>query len=89
VLSRRVFADAGAAALPYADHVESRSAAMPFFHYGSELSIELDRSATKMVTEDVGAHASRGGWVSVTDVTGRTWTFLVTAGVPIWLNEED
>jgi len=62
---------------------------MTFLHYGSEVRIHLTASATKMVTEQIGAHASRGGWVTVSDVDGTEWSFLVTAGVPIWLNERD
>jgi hypothetical protein len=62
---------------------------MPYLHYGSDLTIELDASATKRVMESVGAHATRGGWVIVTDVTGREWSLLVTAGIPIWLSDSE
>jgi hypothetical protein len=62
---------------------------MTFLHYGSELSIQLDPPTARMVTEAIGAHATRGGWVTTTDVSGRRWSFLVSAGIPIWLNEDE
>jgi hypothetical protein len=34
------------------------------------------------------SHAIRGGWVAATDVKGRDWSFLVSAGIPIWINEK-
>jgi hypothetical protein len=58
-------------------------------HYGSELRIRLDVAATRQVMQAVGAHATRGGWVTVTDSDGLDWSFLVTAGVPIWISEKD
>jgi hypothetical protein len=60
---------------------------MPLLHYGSELRIRLDAAAIRQVMEAVGAHATRGGWVVATDTDGQEWTFLVTAGVPIWITE--
>jgi hypothetical protein len=62
---------------------------MALLHYGSELRIRLDESTTRQVMEAVGAHASRGGWVTATDAKGQEWSFLVTAGVPIWIDEKD
>jgi hypothetical protein len=58
---------------------------MAELHYSSQLTIALDQSAMKMAMEAIGAHASRGGWVTVVDLDGREWTFLVTAGIPIWI----
>ena len=60
---------------------------MTTLHYGSDVRIELDPAALKLVTEAVGAHASRGGWVTTTVVAGREWSFLVTVGIPIWVEE--
>lgn len=62
---------------------------MTLLHYGSELRIRLDVATTRQVMEAVGAHASRGGWVTATDIEGREWSFLVTAGVPIWMDDKD
>ncbi len=62
---------------------------MTFLHYGSELRVQLDPSAIKLAMEAVGAHASRGGWVTVTDIAGRQWSFLVSAGIPIWVSEQE
>lgn len=61
---------------------------MTLLHYGSELRIRLDVATTRQVMEAVGAHASRGGWVTATDIEGREWSFLVTAGVPIWMDDK-
>ena len=55
-------------------------------HYGAELVIEIDPASQRQVMESVGAHASRGGWVTVTDTAGREWSFLVSGGVPIWID---
>jgi hypothetical protein len=62
---------------------------MAFLHYGSDLRIQLDATAIKLVMEAVGAHASRGGWVTTTDTGGREWSFLVTGGIPIWINDAE
>ena len=62
---------------------------MAFLHYGSDLRIQLDRMATKRAVETIGAHATRGGWVTTTDMKGRDWSFLVSAGIPIWINENE
>ena len=60
---------------------------MTTLHYGSEVRIQLDPAATKLAMEGIAAHASRGGWVTTTDVDGREWSFLVTVGIPIWVEE--
>jgi hypothetical protein len=62
---------------------------MALLHYGSELRIHLEAAATRQVMETIGAHASRGGWVTATDTDGRVWSFLVSAGVPIWIGDKD
>ena len=62
---------------------------MALLHYGPELRIRLDVAATRLVMEAIGAHATRGGWVSATDIDGRDWSFLVTAGVAVWVSEKD
>jgi hypothetical protein len=62
---------------------------MPVLHYGSELRIRLDDDAMRQAMETIGAHATRGGWVTVTDTDGQSWSFLVTAGVAIWISEQD
>lgn len=62
---------------------------MAYLHYGSDLRIELDQAMTKRVMESIAAHATRGGWVTVTDTGGRAWSFLVSAGIPIWMNESE
>lgn len=62
---------------------------MALLHYGSEVRIRLDEEATRRVMEAVGAHATRGGWVIVTDTDGKEWSLLVSAGVPIWISATD
>jgi len=62
---------------------------MGLLHYGSDLRIRLDTATTRQVMEAVAAHASRGGWVSASDTDGREWSFLVSAGIPIWISERD
>jgi hypothetical protein len=54
-------------------------------HYGSSLRFDLDTATTKQVTEAIGAHANRGGWITFTDKSGQTWSILITQGIPIWL----
>lgn len=61
---------------------------MAFLHYGRELRIELDESALRQAMQAIASHASRGGWVTVTDVKGGEWSILVSAGVPIWVNAD-
>ena len=59
---------------------------MALLHYGTELLIRLDAPTTRQVMEAVGAHASRGGWVTAIDEDGQEWSFLVSAGIPIWID---
>ena len=61
---------------------------MAVLHYGSDVRIRLDPATTRQVMEAVGAHATRGGWVTATDTDGQDCAFLVTAGVPIWISEQ-
>jgi hypothetical protein len=61
---------------------------MAFLHYGTELRIELDEPETRQAMETIASHATRGGWVTVTDVKGQQWSILVTAGVPVWVNAD-
>jgi hypothetical protein len=60
-----------------------------FLHYGPDLRIRLDDPATKLTMEAIGSHATRGGWVTVADNDGREWSFLVSAGIPIWVSENE
>ena len=62
---------------------------MAVLHYGSDLRIRFDAATTRQVMEAIAAHASRGGWVTATDTEGREWSFLVSAGVLIWIDECD
>lgn len=62
---------------------------MALLHYGSEVRLRLDPATVRQMVEAVGAHATRGGWVTVTDTDGKDWTFLVTAGIPIWISETE
>jgi hypothetical protein len=54
-------------------------------HYGLQVQLRLDEAATKLAVEAIGAHATRGGWVTITDVDGKQWTVLISAGIPIWI----
>jgi hypothetical protein len=62
---------------------------MSFLHYGSELRLELDASAAKQISDAIGGHATRGGWVQTTDKSGRAWSLLITQGIPIWMNDDE
>lgn len=62
---------------------------MAFLHYGTEIRIRLDEAATKLVMEAIASHATRGGWVTTADTDGREWSFLVSSGIPIWINEDE
>jgi hypothetical protein len=62
---------------------------MAELHYGPDVTISLGTAETKNLVEAIAAHASRGGWVTVSDTTGHEWSFLVSPGVPIWINETD
>lgn len=61
---------------------------MSHLHYGNEVRIQLDSADMRQIMEAVAAHATRGGWVTVTDVQGREWSILVSAGIPIWVTDE-
>jgi hypothetical protein len=61
---------------------------MAFLHYGSELRIQLDVPAMRQTMEAIAAHATRGGWVTVTDLKGQQWSILVSAGIPIWVSTD-
>ena len=67
----------------------SEEAVVALLHYGSELRIRLDVTVMGQVMEAIASHATRGGWVTATDIDGRDWSFLVTAGVPVWISEKD
>jgi len=62
---------------------------MGYLHYGSELRIRLDEAAMEHAMEEIASHATRGGWVTVSDTSGRAWSFLVSAGIPIWMNANE
>jgi hypothetical protein len=63
---------------------------MATLHYGSHLQIHLKEPQLRQIKETVGAHATRGGWVTARDADGgKRLSFLVTAGVPIWIDEDD
>lgn len=61
---------------------------MARLHYGPTLKFDLDATTTRQVTETIGAHASRGGWISFTDQQGKQWSILVTPGIPICLEPD-
>ena len=61
---------------------------MSHLHYGNEVRIQLDSADMRQIMEAVAAHATRGGWVTVTDAQGREWSILVSAGIPIWVTDE-
>lgn len=62
---------------------------MAFLHYGTKLRIQLDEPAIRQAMEAIASHATRGGWVTVTDVKGQPWSILVSAGIPVWVNAEE
>jgi len=62
---------------------------MPTLHYGSGLEIELDVSNIRQTIEAIGAHVTRGGWVSVVDAGGRQWSLLVSVGIPVWVSDDE
>ncbi len=57
-------------------------------HYGPALHFDLDTATTRQVTEAIGAHATRGGWIKFTDRAGKQWSILVTPGIPIWVESD-
>lgn len=61
---------------------------MARLHYGPTLDFELDPEATRQITEAIGAHATRGGWITFTDRDAKEWSILITPGIPIWLEPE-
>lgn len=61
---------------------------MARLHYGPALHFELDPKTTQRVTETIGAHATRGGWITFADRQGKQWSILVTPGIPIWLEPD-
>jgi hypothetical protein len=61
---------------------------MARLHYGPTLHFELDPTTTRQVTEMIGAHATRGGWISFTDEHAKQWSILVTPGIPIWVESD-
>ncbi|HET6877958.1 MAG TPA: hypothetical protein VFH38_10550 [Jatrophihabitans sp.] len=62
---------------------------MAHLHYASEVTITLDEPSTKRAIESIAAHATRGGWVTLCDTDDREWTFLVSAGIPIWITPDE
>ncbi|MGN6608991.1 MAG: hypothetical protein ACTHMS_18510 [Jatrophihabitans sp.] len=52
------------------------------------MSFDLDPETARQVTETIGAHATRGGWITFHDRGGRSWSILVTPGIPIWLESD-
>jgi hypothetical protein len=62
---------------------------MAFLNYGTQLCIRLDDPGKRQAMEAIASHASRGGWVTVTDVNGQEWSILVTAGVPVWVSADE
>ena len=61
---------------------------MAFLHYGAEVRIQLDEPGMRQAMEAIASHATRGGWVAVSDVNGQQWSILVTAGVQVWVSDE-
>ena len=61
---------------------------MARLHYGPSTAFELDPDATRQITEAIGAHATRGGWITFTDRDDQEWSILITPGIPIWLEPE-
>ena len=62
---------------------------MAYLHYGSELRIRLDEAVMEHAMDEIASHATRGGWVTVADINGREWSFLVSAGIAIWINANE
>jgi hypothetical protein len=65
-----------------------KGAVVPTLHYGTELELDLHDKGAHAAAEIIGDHASRGGWVRITDVDGRQWTLLISPGIPIWLSPD-
>jgi hypothetical protein len=66
----------------------TEGAVVPTLHYGTELELDLNDNGAHGAAEIIGDHASRGGWVRITDVDGRHWTLLISPGIPIWLSPD-
>ncbi len=58
---------------------------MARLHYGPSQYFDLDPDTARQVGEAIGGHATRGGWVTFSDLHGDEWSILVSAGIPIWL----
>jgi hypothetical protein len=65
-----------------------RCGRMASLHYGPTMRFELDPDTTKRIMEEIGGHATRGGWVTLTDLHAKEWTILVTPGIPIWIEPD-
>lgn len=61
---------------------------MARLHYGPTLHFDLDPTTTRQVIEMIGAHATRGGWISFTDQHDKQWSVLITPGIPIWVETD-
>jgi hypothetical protein len=61
---------------------------MARLHYGPTLHFDLDATTTRQVIETIGAHATRGGWISFTDQHDKEWSILITPGIPICLEPD-
>lgn len=62
---------------------------MPSLHYGPHLRVRLDEVAVQQAIEAIASHATPGGWVSLTDRDGMPWLLLVSAGIPIWVTNDE
>ncbi len=60
---------------------------MALLHYGSGVRLQVNTETARRAMEAIGAHATRGGWVTVTDDQGHSWSLLITPGIPIWVTE--
>jgi hypothetical protein len=49
----------------------------------------MDAATTRQTIEAIASHATRGGWVTISDADGRDWTLLISPGVPIWVSADD
>lgn len=61
---------------------------MAYLHYGLTMQFELDAETIRRAIDAIGGHATRGGWVTFSDVHARQWSILVTAGIPIWVEPD-
>jgi hypothetical protein len=62
---------------------------MPSLQYGSRLQLHLDETTAQQAMQEIAAHASRGGWVFLTDLGGRRWSLLISAGIPVWVSPDE